>query len=375
MFVAGFYYKTFMWPPAWWEKVYEPAIRRAAGLGRASNDADPDTYEKAHLFCDVLVVGAGPAGLAAALTAARSGARVVICDEDFLLGGRLNGEQHEIDGVSGTAWARQVEAELTSMPDVSILRRTTVFGAYDGGAASDRTPGTRTFGALERVSDHLPVPPPHQPRQRLWRIVAKRSVLAAGAVERPIVFGSNDTPGVMMASAVRTYVNRFGVSPGRRIAIFTTTDDGWKTAFDLAKAGVSVEGVIDARKEVEPALIARSKSVNARTWFGSQVVNTRGGRGLNRITVRDADGRLTDLQADTLAVSGGWNPTLSLSTHLGDRPKWSDAIAAFVPGELPRGMTAAGAAAGAFPCRTRSGPAPQPARTRHRRWACNLLRW
>jgi glycine cleavage system aminomethyltransferase T len=153
---------------------------------------------------------------------------------------------------------------------------------------------------------------------------------------------------VMMASAVRTYANRFGVSPGRRIAVFTTTDDGWKTAFDLAKAGISVEAVIDARRDVEPALAARLKSVNARTWFGAQVVNARGSRGLNRITVRDADGRLTPVRADTLAVSGGWNPAISLSTHLGDRPKWSDAIAAFVPGDLPRGMTAVGAAAGAF---------------------------
>jgi heterotetrameric sarcosine oxidase alpha subunit len=348
LFVAGFYYKTFMWPPAWWEKVYEPAIRRAAGLGRASKDADPDRYEKAHLFCDVLIIGAGPAGLAAGLTAARSGARVVICDEDFLLGGRLNGEQHEIDGLSGSAWARQVEAELTSMADVRILRRTTVFGAYDGGGASDRTSAARTFGALERVSDHLAVPPAHQPRQRLWRIIAKRSVLAAGAVERPIVFGSNDTPGVMMASAVRTYVNRFGVSPGRRIALFTTTDDGWKTAFDLARAGIPVEAVIDARKDVAPILVDQSKSVSARTWIGAQVVNARGSRGLNRITVRDVNGRLTDLQADTLAVSGGWNPAISLATHLGDRPKWSDAIAAFVPGDLPRGMTAAGAVTGAF---------------------------
>jgi NADPH-dependent 2,4-dienoyl-CoA reductase/sulfur reductase-like enzyme len=374
LFVAGFYYKTFMWPPAWWEKLYEPAIRRAAGLGRASKDADPDSYEKAHLFCDVLVIGAGPAGLAAALSAARSGARVVICDEDFLLGGRLNSERHEIDGVSGSAWARQVEAELTSMPDVRILRRTTVFGTYDGGAASDRSPGTQTFGALERVSDHLPVPPAHQPRQRLWRIVPRRSVLAAGAMERPVVFGSNDVPGVMMASAVRTYVNRFGVSPGRRIAVFTTTDDGWKTAFDLAQAGVSVAGIIDARKAVGPALVDRSKSINARTWIGAQVVNAHGARGLKRITVRDVEDRLTDLQADTLAVSGGWNPTINLSTHLGGRPKWSDAIVAFVPGDLPRGMTAEAPLPGRFPCPMPSGRAPQRARTRRKRSACNPQR-
>jgi sarcosine oxidase subunit alpha len=233
--VAGFYYKTFMWPRQFWEKLYEPAIRRAAGLGRASTEPDPDRYEKAHLFCDVLVIGGGPAGLAAALTAARSGARVVLCDEDFVLGGRLNSERYEIDGDSGSAWARNVEAELASMRDVRILRRTTVFGAYDG-----------EFGAVERVSDHLPIPPAHLPRQRLWKIIAKRSILSSGAVERPIVFGGNDRPGVMMAAAVRTYVNRFGVAPGRRVAIFTTTDDGWKTAADLTKAGVVIEAVIDA---------------------------------------------------------------------------------------------------------------------------------
>jgi len=337
VFVAGFYYKTFMWPRAWWEKLYEPLIRRAAGLGQASTAPDPDKYEKAHLFCDVLVIGAGPAGLAAALAAARSGARVVICDEDFLLGGRLNGEQTEIEGASGPAWARQVEAELGSIPDVRILRRTTVFGAYDG-----------NFGALERVSDHLPVPPAHQPRQRLWKIVAKRTVLAAGAVERPIVFDSNDRPGVMLASAVRTYVNRFAVTPGKRIAIFTTADDGWKTAFDLVRAGISVEGIIDARKDVNPALVARAKSIESPAWVGAQVVRASGSRALNGITVRDDHGTQTLLKVDTLAVCGGWNPAISLTTHLGNRPKWSDALSAFIPGDLPRGMSVIGAANGAF---------------------------
>jgi methylglutamate dehydrogenase subunit C len=332
LLVAGFYYKTFMWPRAWWEKLYEPSIRRAAGLGRASKQSDPDRYEKAHLFCDVLVIGGGPAGLAAALTAARSGARVVICDEDFVLGGRLNSERYEIEGNTGSAWARQVEAELESMQDVRILRRTTVFGAYDG-----------NFGAVERVCDHLLAPAAHLPRQRLWKIVAKRSILAAGALERPIVFGGNDRPGVMLAAAVRTYVNRFGVAPGRRVAIFTTTDDGWKTASDLEKAGVAVEAVIDARAD-----ITAPKNLAARTWFGAQVTDTRGPAGLRRITVRDKDGHSTHLHVDTLAVSGGWNPSIGLTTHLGQRPKWSDAIAAFVPGDLPRGMTVAGAAAGAL---------------------------
>jgi sarcosine oxidase subunit alpha len=343
LLVAGFYYKTFMWPPALWEKLYEPAIRRAAGLGRASLEADPDSYEKVHAFCDVLIIGGGAAGLAAARVAGRAGARVMPCDEDFLLGGRLNGDRRAIDGIGGREWVSQVEAELAAMPDVRILRRTTVFGAYDDGLS-----GQRTFGAVERVSDHLPLPQPCQPRQRLWRIVARRSILAAGALERPIVFGGNDRPGVMMAAAIRTYVNRFGVTPGRRVALFTTNDDGWSTAFDLAAAGVHLEAIIDSRETVSAALISRVGAIGTRVFAGAQVIDTRGGQGVRLITVRDRANRLEDLAVDALAMSGGWNPNLALSTHTGASPRWSEHIHAFVPGDLPRGMRVAGAAAGSF---------------------------
>ncbi|WP_292375269.1 FAD-dependent oxidoreductase, partial [Mesorhizobium sp.] len=168
---AGFYYKTFMWPAKFWEAIYEPAIRRAAGLGRAAGIPDPDRYDKAWAHCDVAIAGSGPAGLAAALAAARCGARVILCEEDFVLGGRLLGDGGTIDGLPAAEWIARSLDELAAMPDVRIMTRTTLFGVYDGG----------TYGAIERVNDHLPVPPEHQVRQRLWRIVAKRCVVAAGA--------------------------------------------------------------------------------------------------------------------------------------------------------------------------------------------------
>ncbi len=216
MFVAGFYYKTFMWPAKFWEKIYEPIIRKAAGLGAASREADPDKYEKAYGHCDLLVIGSGPTGLMAALTAGRSGARVILADEGSQLGGSLLFEQEEIGGTSGLAWAEGVIAELASMPNVTLMPRTTVFGWYDG----------NTFGAVERVNDHVLEPSPHEPRQRYWRIFAKKAVLAAGAEERPIAFGGNDVPGVMLASAMRHYANRHAVAAGQSVTVFTNNDFG-----------------------------------------------------------------------------------------------------------------------------------------------------
>jgi sarcosine oxidase subunit alpha len=319
-FAAGFYYKTFMWPRSFWEKLYEPIIRRAAGLGSVSREEDPDQYDKGFLHCDLLVIGAGPAGLMAALTGARAGKRVILADEDFRMGGRLNAETHAVGGMTGADWAAAAVAELSAMPNVRLLLRTTVLGAFDHGI----------YAAVERVSDHLPVPPEGKPRQVLWRVYTQRAILCAGATERPIAFENNDRPGIMLAGAMRAYANRWGVAAGERVAVFTTNEDGLRTAADLRARGVEVAAVIDARQ-------------------GEAVIDTRGRLGLRAITIRDAQGRARTVRVDALAVSGGWNPNVNIHSHHRARPVWDAAIAAFVPGpDGPPGLTVAGAAAGVF---------------------------
>jgi heterotetrameric sarcosine oxidase alpha subunit len=334
---AGFYYKTFMWPASFWEKVYEPFIRRAAGLGRAAGQPDPDHYEKANLYCDVLVIGAGPAGLAAALAAGRSGARVVLCDESFELGGRLLSERCEIAGAPATEWVAAAAAELAAMPDVKVMPRTTVFGVYDGG----------TYGALERVSDHLSEPPAFQPRQRYWQIVAKRAVLASGAIERPLVFGGNDRPGVMLAGAVRTYINRFGVMPGRQNVIVTTGDDGWRTADDVLQTGGTIAAIVDARREVNPAIRAAADKAGVRVILGAQAKDVHGRTSISGLDVLLESGVTEHVHCDLVAMTNGWNPAIHLTTHLGGKPAWDADRAAFLPPQqLPPGLVVAGAANG-----------------------------
>ncbi|XOY56452.1 MAG: sarcosine oxidase subunit alpha family protein [Rhodobacterales bacterium] len=322
---AGFYYKTFMWPASFWERLYEPVIRRAAGLGRLSGEANAERYEKAFAFCDLLVIGAGPAGLMAALTAGRAGVDVILADEDSAMGGRLLREVEDVDGRPAALWVADVLAQLRALPNVRLMTRTTVTGAYDQG----------TYGALERIVGA------DAPVECFWRIVAKRSVLCAGALERPIAFPDNDRPGIMLAGAVRAYVTRWGVAPGRSVTVFGNNDDAHRTARDLAAAGIKIAGLIDARADVQV-------TADYPVYTGGSVTTTTGRLGLTSITVTHQGGTRV-IQTDCLAISGGWNPSLHLTCHMNGRPQWREDIAAFVPSpDAIPGMAVAGACHGVF---------------------------
>jgi heterotetrameric sarcosine oxidase alpha subunit len=327
---AGFYYKTFMWPAVFWEKVYEPIIRKAAGLGALSMQEDPDEYDKGFRHTDLLIIGAGPSGLMAALTAARAGSDVILADEDFAFGGRLNSETFAINDDAADVWVQSAIAEMSNMPNVRLMTRTTVIGAFDHGI----------YGAVERVSDHLIMPHAGKPRQILWRIYAAKTILAAGATERPIAFENNDRPGIMLASAMRSYANRWATTPAQRIAIFTNNDDGHRTATDLHAKGVKIAAVIDSRADAP-------RSHDYEVLQGAQVVDSKGRLGLNFAQVKLADRSERTIECGALGVSGGWNPNVHMTCHQRGRPTWNDDLAAFVPGgTLPPGMTVAGAANG-----------------------------
>jgi heterotetrameric sarcosine oxidase alpha subunit len=318
LFVAGFYYKTFMWPGSLW-MTYERFIRKAAGMGEAARLPDPDRYAHRHAHCDVLVVGSGPAGIAAALAAARAGARVMMVEE--------------------RVWAERVIAALAAMPDVQILPRTTAFGYFDH----------NVVGLIERVADHLPEPPPHGVRQVLWLVRAKRVVLATGAIERPLVFADNDLPGVMLASALRRYANEFAVGAGRRAAFFTNNDSAYAAALDLARAGIAVHAIVDSRAAPPDGAVDAARRTGIEVLTGHVVRRALGRQGVEGIAVSPVSAEGTRIiPCDVLGVSGGWAPTVHLHSQSGGKLRYDASLACFVPGSAKQAEALAGAANGAF---------------------------
>ncbi|MBZ9846856.1 sarcosine oxidase subunit alpha family protein [Mesorhizobium sp. CA14] len=327
---AGFYYKTFMGPTrrAW--MFYEHFIRRAAGLGRAGTERDPDRYEVRHAFADVAIVGGGPAGLSAARAAAYAGSDVALIEQDFLLGGQLLSERS--DG-EAAAWLKAIETELAGLPNVTVRRRTMAFGIYDG----------NTLALIERNDDPVVQ---GAARQVFIMLRARAVIFAAGAIERPLVFSNNDRPGVMLTSAARTYFNRFAVLPGENILVATTNDGAYRAAIDLAAAGARVT-IADQRSILPAGLAEEARRLNIAIRSGTQIADLRGGHAVKAAKFAGPGGN-SEIACDLVCVSGGWSPTVHLTSHLGVRPVYRDDMDGFVPGGLPAGHFGAGSMMGRF---------------------------
>ena len=338
LFPAGFYYKTFMWPGQWWMK-YEHFIRRAAGLGRAPTGPDPDIYDKSYAHCDVLVVGAGPSGLAAAHAAGRTGARVLVVDERPEPGGHLLGTRQTIDDAPAYEWIAAMVSDLEGMDEVWILSRATALGYYDHNYLT----------VLERRTDHLSYGERRgQVRQRLWKVRATQVVLATGAHERPLVFRNNDRPGVMLASAAQSYVNRYAVRPGSSAVVFTNNDSAYDPALDLADAGLRVT-LVDVRTELSDVRRSQLRRHGIELLAGHAITNVRGAKAVSGVSVEALDaaasaysGGHRKIRCDLVCMSGGWNPAIHLFSQSGGRLAFDETRGAFVPGEGRQAQISAG---------------------------------
>ncbi|MEO9341177.1 sarcosine oxidase subunit alpha [Mesorhizobium sp. SB112] len=338
MFSAGFYYKTFMWPKSAWTKFYEPNIRSAAGLGVAPDKADPDHYSSRFAHCDVLVLGGGASGIAAALAAAESGARVIICDEQADFGGALKFESGAtIDGSDGWSWAHSTIAKLSAMDNVRVLPRTTAFGYY----------AQNFVGLVERVSEHLPNPGAELPRERLWQVRAKRVIIATGAIERHMVFADNDRPGVMLASAARAYLNHYGVAVGRNVGVFTANDSAYSAAIDLKKAGVNIAAIVDLRDNPTGPAIDEARALGIEINEGRGVVAVGGKLRVSSMTIQSKNGGATrTIPIDALLMSAGWTPSVHLFSQSRGKVAFNHDTKRFVPGIYAQDCVSVGACNG-----------------------------
>jgi len=342
-FPAGFYYKTFMWPKSFWYKIYEPIIRKAAGLGVAPLKPDPDRYEHKFEYCDILIVGSGPAGLASALAAAKNGARVILAEDKPRFGGTLLTDEVTIGNKKGKDWADEIIGQLKSMPNVILKNRSQVFGYYDH----------NMMVMIERTKDHIENPNKYTPRQRLWYIRAKEVIISTGSIERPLVFGNNDRPGVMLASAAKEYMKIYGVLVGKKPIIFTNNDSGYDTAIEFKKNGIE-SLVVDVRNNSESSVVQEAKNLNINIKFSHGVVNAKGYKKVNSALIgklnKEKSGyeSLENVTCDCICISGNWTPTVHLSSQSGNKLKFDEKTNAFIPGLSRQKETTVGSANGTF---------------------------
>jgi len=342
-FPAGFYYKTFMWPKNFWYKIYEPIIRKAAGLGVVSLEPDPDRYEHKFEYCDVLVAGSGPSGLASALAAAKNGARVILAEDKPRFGGSLLTDEVTIGNKKGKDWVDETISQLKSMSNVIVKNRSQVFGYYDH----------NMMVMFERTKDHIENPTEFTPRQRLWYIRAKEVNASTGSIERPLVFGNNDRPGIMLASAAKEYMKVYGVLVGRKPIIFTNNDSAYDTAIEFKKNGIDPL-VVDVRSNSESSVVKEAKNLNINIKFSHGVVNTKGYLRVNSATVGKLNGdksyyeSLENVSCDCICVSGNWTPTVHLASQSGNKLKFDEKTDAFVPRQSRQNETTVGSANGIF---------------------------